>query len=312
MSKRLFIAILAAATLLMAGCKKEEPTSGLVGSWGWNETPQLVFNNDGSYKDTRWEGNVTGKWSLKGDKLTCTPNGEEAWDANIILTGGNAWLVLVYEDNQGGNKYRSFENFRKIGATVSSGKLTDGRWDATRSGYKPAKYEKSTDYTFCMVVKGNTVDLYVPAYGWHIQGTFTLTDGKMHINADDDHIWQAAYKTGDAEEGSIGWNAWGCPDEAYESTWDDTYGAMDAENFTIQSPYTWYTVNQILAMGEKRRPGDPSYENERYMFKYMIYDYGENLHDNAQAFLDFDLCVAANGTEAYGGAVGLSPWIYKR
>lgn len=317
------IALMAAFALVAVSCNKPDgpenstddekiSQSDLVGSWGYDETAVFVFKADGTYTETEWETTITGKWAMNDNKLSFTPNGEEAWDTEFQLIGGKAWLVMISEDGEGETKFRLCKSYRKLGATVDSGTLTDGRWDATHSGIKPASYEKDTDYTFCMVVKGNNVDLYVPMWGMHIQGPFTLADGKMHIEADDDHIWQAAYKTGDSVSGSIGWSAWGCPAEEFESTWDDSYGGMNAETFELQKPYTWYSVNEIKAMGEKPVPGDPKYENNKFMFKYMLYEYGENVGENARGLCDFDLCVAPNGQEAYGGAVGLSPWIYKR
>ena len=322
MLKKLFVPLFVATALFFVGCNKDDdPTTDndgkvtqadLVGSWGWDNKPSFVFNADGTYTETRWESTASGKWSLNESKLTLTPTGAAAWDVDIVLTGGKAWLVFVYEDGEGENKYRSYENFRKIGATVNSGTLSDGRWDAPRDGFHPETYSKSTSYTFCMIISGKTVDLYVPMWGYHIQGTFTLSDGRMHIDTDDDHIWWGAYKTGDSESGSIGWQAAGPPDEDFEATWDYSYGSMDAETFKLQSPYTWYSVNDILKMGKKPDPNDEEYKLEPYLFKFMLYEVGENLRDNAMDLCDFDLCVAANGKEAYGGAVGLSPWLYKR
>ena len=322
MSKKLLIALLAAFALVAVSCDKTDgqgngkngkvSKSDFVGSWGQNGSVVYIFKDDGTYTEATWDTTIAGKWELKDNKLSFTPDDGEAWDTDFLLIGGKAWLVMISEFGEGAEKSRMFDNYRKTGATVDSGKLTDGRWDATHNGVKPESYEKDTDYTFCMIIKGKTVDLYVPVWGMHIQGQFTLSDGKMHIEADDDHIWQAAYKTGDSVSGSIGWNAWGCPDEDYANTWDDSYGAMNAETFELQSPYVWYTANQIKAMGEKPVPGDPKYENNKYMFKYMLYEYGESVSANAQDLCDFELCVAPGGKEAYGGAVGLSPCVYKR
>ena len=87
---------------------------------------------------------------------------------------------------------------------------------------------------------------------------------------------------------------------------------MNAETFELQSPYTYYSVSSILAMGVNPKDHPQEYKDDPLQFKFMIYEIGENLRDNARGLCDFDLCVAANGKEAYGGAVGLSPWLYKR
>lgn len=328
MSKKFIYAIMAAVALLAVSCDKDDKDNeneqeqqikdekvtkaDLIGSWGMDETPTFVFKEDGTYTESRWEENISGQWTMSENKLSFTPNGGEAWDAGFMLIGGKAWLVLVYEDDDPEYKFRSFENFRKIGATVASGTLTDGRWDAPRDGFAPASYTKDASYTFCMLIKGTTIDLYVPMWGYHIQGSFTLSDGKMHIETDDDHIWFGAYMEQDGDYGSIGWNAWDTPSEDYRATWDDSYGSMNAETFELQSPYRYYTVNEIKAMGKKPDPNDNEYKTEPWKFKFMIYEWGENVHENCMDLCDFNLCVAPSGKEAFGGAIGLCPWIYKR
>lgn len=321
MAKRLFVALLAVFALIAVSCEKEDGPSGndekvtsadLVGTWLSDGTPAFVFNGDGTYKDVRWGENIAGSWTMSDNKLTCIPNGGEAWNVKVVLTGGKAWLVLISEYGTGSEMTRSYECFIKEGATVDSGKLSDGRWDASHSGVKPEAYTPDADYSFCMVIKGKTVDLYVPMWGFHIQGTYTLANGKMHIETDNDHIWTAAYRTGDDRSGSIGWNAWGPPTDETPATWDDSYGSMNAETFALQSPYSWYTITQILAMGKKPDPNDPEYKKEPYLFKFMLYEWGESQYDVAMSLCDFYLCVASNGKEAYGGVVGLNLLVCKR
>ena len=317
MSKKLFLAMFAAVALIVSACEeKDGPFNGdeavtnadLVATWEGQDNCSLVFKADGTFTQSRWGESIDGTWSLSDGKLSFTTKGSEPWYAGAVLTGGKAWLALVYESEDPEYPMRSFENYRKKGATVQSAALTDGRWDAPRDGIKPAKNDKNTSYTFCMIVKGKTVDLYVPAWGYHIQGTFTLEDGKMHIEADDDHIWSGNYIFRDSDGGSIGWSAWGPPDDENKpETWDDSYGSMNAETFELQAPYRYYTVNELKAMG--RKPVKPE---DDFDFDCRIYTWAEGIHDNCQDLMNFDLCVAGNGTEAYGGAVGLSPWLYKR
>ena len=317
MSKRFFFAVLVAA-IIAAGCDKPENNTNdgpataadLVGSWEANGEVAYVFNANGTYEETTWRDTVSGTWSLDGSKLTFTPSVGEASEKDFVLIGGKAWLVFVYAEE--GAQRRSFESYRKVGATVQSGTLTDGRWDATHSGVKPKEFTPATDYTFNMVVKGNNIDLYVPMWGYHIQGTFTLENGRMHIVTDDDHIWAGKYYeiTGD-HSWWIGWSAWGSPLED-DPNWDESYGAMNAETFELQSPYRYYSVTNLLELGTDPKSEPTEYSNDPYQFKYIVYDLGVQVRQEAQDLCDFDLCVAPNGTEAYGGAVGLSPWIYKR
>ena len=110
----------------------------LVGRWIMEDN-SLEFKADGKYTITQWGDVTSGQWTLNGDKLTCTPTGGQAWDAKVVLTGGKAWLALVHEDGEGDNLYRSFENYKKEGATVKSAALSDGRWDAPRNGVKPSE-----------------------------------------------------------------------------------------------------------------------------------------------------------------------------
>ena len=319
MSKRLFFAFLAAAALVAVGCQKDDdseetPAGGavaeadFVGSWGQDETPEIVFNANGSYTETRWGETSSGKWSYKDGVLTMTPQGGEGSKAKAVLSGGKAWLTLIYEYSEGDNKGRSFENFRKIGATVKSPAPGNGRWDSPVSGYAPAEYTPDADYSYSMIIDGNKVDIYVRMWGLHVQGTFTFSDGKMHIKTDDDHIWKAYY-IGEGDSPSFGWNA-GEPPYPVD-TWDSSYGSMNAETFKVQLPYHWYSISETLAMGTTPEASPELYKEDPFHFKFRIYEWGLNNRDNAAMFLDFDLCVSDDGKEAFGGP-GLTPWLYKR
>lgn len=317
MLKRLFLAALA-ALFVVVGCDKPENNTGdgtataadLVGSWEANGEVAYVFKADGTYEETTWRDTVSGTWSLDGGKLACTPSSGKAWETDYVLTGGKAWLVFIVEGGEGERHFRAFENYRKVGAKVESGKLSDGRWDAPRTGVKPQECTDSTDYTMCMIISGTKVDLYIPAWGLRIQGTYTLADGRMHIETDDDHIWKALYFAVIGELNySYGWNSWGSPLDD-DKDWDVTCGGMFAERLTLQKVYKWYSVTEILAMGED--PDKAPANADKDEFKYKVYESGKGYREEAQDLCDFDLCVTADGKEAYGGAVGLSPWLYKR
>jgi hypothetical protein len=150
-----------------------------------------------------------------------------------------------------------------------------------------------------MVVSGKNIDLYVPMWGYHIQGTFTLNDGKMHIEADDNHIWAAKeISVGDSDNWSFGWNAWGDGPDAGPS--------MNRETFELNGRYTWYTVNELKKMGHEPH-GDTDHS-----FEAAIWATGQQVHDEAMELCNFDLCVSPDGKEAFGAGVGLTPWFYKR
>ena len=318
MTKRFFIALLAAAALVAVGCQKDDDqNSDLVGEWEWDygdAKATLVFKAKGSYSETKWGETTSGKWSLKNDVITMTPEGGEASEAKVVLSGEKTWLTFVNEyisDNpyNEGEKIRSFENYRKVGAKVKSPALSNGRWDAPDSGYAPEEYTSDVDYNCCMVIDGNKVDLYVIMWGLHIQGTFTLSDGKMHIETDDDHIWKAYY-IGDGDSPSFGWYAGEPPYDV--DTWDSSYGSMNAETFQVQAPYHWYTITETLAMGTTPEKSPELYKEDPFHFKFRIYDEGLNYRDIALDLCDFDLCVSDDGKEAYGGPVNKNPWLYKR
>ena len=303
MTKNYLFAFIACAALLAAGCDKAgDPTSNkdasadYVGTWNAGED-NIIFSEDGSYTEAKWGENYSGKWSFNeaNSTITFTPSSGDARTVKVLLIGGKAWLVLVEESDE----MKSYESFRKAGAKVDSGTLGDGRWDAPHSGVKPAQYTEDADYRLCLVVSGNKIDLYVPMWGYHIQGTFTLSDGKFRITTDDDHIWAGKeIKVWDSSNWSFGWNAWGDgPDDG---------PSMNRETFELRNGYTWYTVNDLKKMGH-----EPESETD-FSFEAAIWNAAQQLHEEAMDLCDFELCVSPDGKEAFGGAVGLTPWFYKR
>ena len=313
MSKNHLFAAIACAALLFAGCGKTNPSNpdqgtnpvveekitsaDFVGTWIADEEYKTVFNADGTCTQERWGESASGTWSYNETEgtITITVSGESA-TLKARLIGGKAWLVLITEMDG----MRSYESFRKQGAKVDSGTLTDGRWDAPHSGVKPAEYTADADYRLCLVVSGNKIDLYIPMWGYHIQGTFTLSDGKLHIETDDDHIWAGkVINVVDSYNWSFGWNAWGeGPDDG---------PSMNRETFELLNGYTWYTVNELKKMGHAPDPDKPD-----HTFETAIWDAAQQLHDEAMEFCDMDFCVSPDGKEAFGATVGLTPWFYKR
>ena len=317
MLKRLFLAALA-ALFVVVGCDKPEnntndgtaTASDLLGTWEMEGVISYTFATDGKYTQVMGRDTVAGTWSLSGSKLSVASERGEEWDADIQLVGGKAWLVVIMEGGEGERQYRNFEIFKKVGATVKSAPLGDGRWDSPRNGIKPQEFTDSTDYTTCMIIKGDAVDMYIPAWGLHFEGTYTLADGRMHIETDDDHIWQAwYYEKEDELNWYFGWTAWDSPLEN-DKDWDVTCSGIFAERLTPQKVYSWYSVTDILALGED--PANAPADADLSSFKYRVYEEGLGIREEALYLCDFELCVTDDGKEAYGGPVPLSPWFYKR
>lgn len=311
--KKLLYILVAGAAILAVGCDKTGDDTGntadgkvtskdFVGSWAQGGETVYVFKEDGSYTESRWGDNTSGKWSFSetGSTITLTPTGKEAQTVKVLMIGGKAWLVIVDESENDQFSYRSTESFRKVGAKVESGPLGDGRWDAPHSGVKPAEYTADTDYRLCFLISGKTIDVYVPMWGYHIQGSFTFNDGKLHIETDDDHIWagkEISYT--DSYNWSFGWNASGDgPDDGF---------SMNPETFELRG-YTWYTVNALKGMGHQPQ-GDSDFS-----FEAAIWNEGQQLHEEAMDLCDFEICVTPDGKEAYGnaGGMGLPLCCYKR
>ena len=311
MSKRLFIAMLAAAALMIAGCDGvDDPANNtsdgpatnadLVGKWAWNEDTSIEFKANGTYSELMWGTSTSGSWSLdKGVISFRQPDGGE-WEATAVLTGGKAWLALIQEDEERG--FRSINNYLKEGATVQSGKLSNGRWDAPFNGVKPAQYTADVDYGLILLIDGNKITMYIPAWGYRIEGTYTLKDGKLHIETDDDHISRGYYLS----DNSLSWQASGRIDDE-----TDTEMNFNPETFELRPPYEWYSVNDLLAMGKKPSQTDPEYQANPYLFKFLVYEEGESVRKAGLDQCNMKFCVAANGREAYGG-MGVSGWLYKR
>lgn len=180
--------LLAAVAVLFTACKKDPVASNndLVGVWeDPNDNSQMVltFNKDGSYTITSEDFKEEGTWTLDKGILTTLnheiSDGEDVVlraDYTPLLIGGKAALVLRNETED--EVY--YELYYKKGATVKSGALKDGRYDAPHNGIKGTG---NYDRTITFIVKGNQLDLYVHAWGTHLQGTYTIENGYLKFNA---------------------------------------------------------------------------------------------------------------------------------
>lgn len=304
MSKNFLFAAIACAALLASGCDKtDNPTSDkvstadFVGTWNAGES-NIVFSENGNYTEKQWQETYSGKWSFNetDNTITFTPSSGDVRTVKVLLIGGKAWLVFIEEFNG----MKSCESYRKAGAKVESAPLGDGRWDATHDGVKPVEYTADADYRLCFLISGKNIDLYVPMWGYHIQGTFTFNDGKLHIATDDNHIWAGKeINVVDSSNWHFGWQAWGDgPDDG---------PSMNPETFELNG-YTWYTVNDLKKMGHK-----PESETD-LSFEAAIWNAAQQLHDEAMDLCDIEICVTPDGKEAYGnaGGMGLPLCCYKR
>lgn len=305
----------------------EEPTvtlaSSLVGKWseiamsqsGDDEQWLVDFKEDGTciVNEYDWEtesySQKTGTWSVdeKAYTLTVTPAGEETSTCEVELIGGGAWLALIYDYQDENWRSREVMNLHKLGADVKSKPIPDGRWDAPHNGFPPESYDKTVDYRFSMIVEGDKVDLYILPWGMHLQGKYTQDKGMIALELDQAHVWQAAYMESDGAGGGwIGWSAWGPPSEDYEDTWDYDCGGINPETLEPQSPYQWYSIEELLAMGVKPDDDTP------LTFDEILWEYADNLWGTAREFERFDLCVNEDGTRIYCNVVGLVGCMYKR
>ena len=307
--KKLLYILVAGVAILAAGCDKtgedtgkpsdgKSATADFVGNWTQGGETVFVFKDDGTYMENRWGESSSGRWSFNesGSTITLTKSGAEAETVKVLLIGGKAWMVLIDESDG----MKSCESYRKEGAKVESAAPGNGRWDAPHNGVKPTEYTAESDYRLCFLISGKTIDLYVPMWGYHIQGTFTFNDGKLHIETDDDHIWAGKYiDVVDSYNWSFGWNAWG--EEP------DSGPSMNRETFELNG-YTWYTVNGLKKMGH-----EPANDTDR-TFGAAIWNEAVQLHDEAIGLCDLYICFTPDGKEAYGnaGEMGLPLCCYKR
>ena len=214
MKKLLYL--LAAVAVLFTACKKDPVASNddLVGVWentNLNDPWVFTINKDGSYVKEQGEFKEEGTWLYDKGSLALLANDNTRMDYNkVLLIGGKAALVLHGE----GEDYAWDELYYKKGATVKSGALKDGRYDAPHDGIKGTG---NYDRTLTFIVKGNQLDLYIHAWGTHLQGTFAIENGYLKFNATKG--WYGQSDSGD---------------------WWAGEADIDFENFTFGNPsYSW-------------------------------------------------------------------------
>lgn len=267
--------LLAAVSLLFTACKKENLSqSDIVGAWE-DALDECVytFNEDGSYTQA-YEGSDPrkGTWTLEGGKLTLSIDNISV---GAKLFGEKAAMVWDYRASE--NDPMDFIILTKKGATIKqAATLPEGRWDAPHMGVKPDdENSELNDYTLCFVSKGGTLDMYVLAWGFHVQGKYSIADG--HLKFDSPKMWQGIYR----HDSYKGWSAYGPPYDGapgYNADGEPLDGVanMNPQTFEIKSAWS---VEE----------GDPL---------------------NNWAPMS-DILIIVDGDNAYVQAAGLRKWAYK-
>ena len=99
----------------------------------------------------------------------------------------------------------------------------EGRWNAPRHADSPE------DYAFSLVIKGNSMDAYIIAWGEHFVGTYTYADGTINYNITKAYkAWDWSGEVdGDGNMINYSWFA----------------GGMDQETFELGGGYAWYEMS---------------------------------------------------------------------
>ena len=182
--KRFFLlALTAIAAISFAACEKQGGENGggggtasekdLIAAWVETDGTEINFTSDGKVAAKYDDGETdTYTWSFKDGKLTVSSSDPDEEDEvyDVIFAAKKNALILAQDNNvksyAGG---RNFMMYYKKGATITSATLSDGRWDCPHWGVKPENpTDPGNDYRFSLIVKGNTMDMYVFAWGFHI------------------------------------------------------------------------------------------------------------------------------------------------
>lgn len=99
----------------------------------------------------------------------------------------------------------------------------EGRWDAPRFADTPE------DIAFVAIFAGAKLDLYVIAWGQHMVGTYTLTDGM--IKYDISEAYQAFTDVTYDDNGNM-------------TSWSWNAGNLDATTLTLSDGYQWYAMSE--------------------------------------------------------------------
>ena len=100
----------------------------------------------------------------------------------------------------------------------------DGRWDGSRKGGGHGHQDMT------LIFKGNKVDVYIIAWGDHLQGTYTYENYLLTFSFNNENAYDALI----IEDTYKGWNM--------------SDGAFDPETleltYTEELPYRWYKMDE--------------------------------------------------------------------
>lgn len=118
----------------------------------------------------------------------------------------------------------------------------EGRWNVWRGADNPQ------DYTFSLIFKGNKLDVYIIAWGVHVEGTYTYANDEVTYNITKaQKAWTDV--TFDEKTGEMITYSW-------------MAGDMDKDTFELVPGYDWYPLPK----------DDPSYPGDmlsKFKFKLL-------------------------------------------
>lgn len=107
----------------------------------------------------------------------------------------------------------------------------EGRWNIWRGADNPQ------DYTFSLIFKGNKLDVYVIAWGVHVEGTYTYANNEVTYNI---------------TKASKAWSDVTFDDKGKMVTYFWMAGDMDKDTFELVPGYDWYPLPE----DDPSHPGD--------------------------------------------------------
>ena len=108
----------------------------------------------------------------------------------------------------------------------------DGRWNIYLQDPDTGK-EIPEDYRFSLIFKGDKLDIYIIAWGEHVEGTYTYANDKITYNISKVHkAWADVYETEENDKTLTITGSW------------DAYQGMNQETFELNSIYSWYLLSK--------------------------------------------------------------------
>ena len=112
----------------------------------------------------------------------------------------------------------------------------EGRWNIKKT---------DTDYSFSFIFKGNKLDVYVIAWGVHVEGTYTYANDEINYNI---------------TKAQKAWTDVSFDEKGNMVTYSWMAGDMDQETFKLATGYDWYPLPED-------DPSHPGFMLEKFKFK---------------------------------------------